>query len=123
MLIKKILKRLSREDICNFIRDKLILLEKYSVSNNKITYIMIPKNHPTIPFPLNLEDRVKYIIKSINKIVGRSIDILVKKHKTKEDLLSYELTFINDKIISEYKAQIEKLSFKLINDTWKLTLE
>ena len=120
--IKKI-DKLSREDICNFIRDKLILLEKYSVSNNKITYIMIPKNHPTIPFPLNLEDRVKYIIKSINKIVGRSIDILVKKHKTKEDLLSYELTFINDKIISEYKAQIEKLSFKLINDTWKLTLE
>jgi hypothetical protein len=121
--IKKV-DKLSREDICNFIRDKLILLEKYSVSNNKnkITYIMIPKNHPTIPFPLNLEDRIKYIIKNINQIVGRKVDIIVKKHKDKEDLLTYELTFINDKFVTEHKLQIEKIGFTINNNVWKLIL-
>ena len=119
--IKKV-DKLSREDICNFIRDKLILLEKYSISNNKnkITYIMIPKNHPTIPFPLNLEDRVKYIIKNINQIVGRKVDIIVKKHKDKEDLITYELSFINDKFITEHKSQIEKIGFNLSTTIWKL---
>jgi hypothetical protein len=122
--IKKV-DKLSREDICNFIRDKLILLEKYSVSNNKnkITYIMVPKNHPTIPFPLNLEDRVKYIVKNVNQIVGRSVDIIVKKQKNKEDLLAYELTFINDKFITEHKSQIEKIRFNLEGNVWKLVLE
>ena len=122
--IKKI-DKLSREDICNFIRDKLLFLEKYAVSNNnnKITYIMVPKNHPTIPFPLNLEDRVKYIVKNINQIVGRSVDIIVKKNKNKEGLMTYEMSFINDKFVTEYKSSIEKIGFNLNNTVWKLNLE
>ena len=121
----KMVDKLSREDICNFIRDKLLFLEKYSVSNdnNKVTYIMVPNNHPTIPFPLNLEDRIKYIISNINKIVGRNVDIIVKKYKNDKNLLSYELTFINEKFIADYISHIERLGFIINNNIWKLNLD
>jgi hypothetical protein len=62
-------KSVSREPACDAIRDKLYALEKYSTTalGNKMTYLRIPANHPTIPFPLNLEDRVQSIINSIQK--------------------------------------------------------
>src|SRR5690606_11903323 len=57
----------TRIDICNKIRDRLLFLEKYGTSKkkNKITYIMIPNNHPLYKFPYNLEDRVNHIIAQI----------------------------------------------------------
>ncbi|AGC01979.1 DEAD-like helicase [Acanthamoeba polyphaga moumouvirus] len=59
----------SRVGICDLIRDKLYDLEKYSTNKegNKMTYLIVPANHPTIPFPLNLEDRVDYIIRDIER--------------------------------------------------------
>jgi superfamily II DNA or RNA helicase len=58
-----------RITICDTIRDKLYDLEKYSTTadKNKLTYLVVPSNHPTIPFPLNLEDRIKNMISSIQK--------------------------------------------------------
>jgi superfamily II DNA or RNA helicase len=58
-----------RNIICDTIRDKLYDLEKYSTNadKNKLSYLIIPSNHPSIPFPLNLEDRIKNIINSIQK--------------------------------------------------------
>jgi hypothetical protein len=44
----------ARIDICNKIRDKLLVLEKYSLGKEKMTYMMIPKNHPQYTFPYNL---------------------------------------------------------------------
>ena len=38
-----------RVDICNNIMNKLIELEKYSKGKNKMTYIMVPSNHPKFP--------------------------------------------------------------------------
>lgn len=52
-----------RQTICDMIRDKLMALEKYSVDN--ITYMIIPANHPTIPWPLNLKDRISHIERQI----------------------------------------------------------
>ncbi len=117
--------RLIREQICLELCNKLLFLEKYSTSDdkNKITYVMIPKNHPIYPFPYNLEDRIKYIIKNINKIVGYSIDVLVKKQKNKDNLIIYELTFQTNKKIEEHTKYIEKIGFKLTDNIWKCILE
>ena len=117
--------KLIREQICLEIRDKLLYLEKYSTTKdgNKITYIMIPDNHKVYQFPYNLEDRIKYYIKSVNKLVGRSIDILTKKQKDANDNPIYELTFNNDKFIKDYAKELGNIGFKLKGETWSCILE
>jgi len=83
-------KHLTRDKICNNIMDKLIELEKYSKGKNKITYIMIPSNHPTLKFPLNLEDRIEYIKNNVNKILSKNV---VFNQKTNSKNNSIELEF------------------------------
>ena len=79
------IQKFTKENICEAIKNKLLYLEKYSTSedNNKITYVMIPKDHPIYPFPYNLEDRIKFIIKNIKSIIHNTSDIIVKKKKIK----------------------------------------
>jgi DNA polymerase III delta prime subunit len=113
---------LTREQICNELRDKLLYLEKYSTSKdkNKITYMMIPKDHPIYEFPYNLEDRIKDRINTINKMAGRNININVIKNKDKE--ISYTLTFINDKFLKEIENKLLNLGCELNKNTWTLQL-
>jgi DNA polymerase III delta prime subunit len=113
-----------RNQICEELQKRLLILEKYSTSkdNNKMTYVMIPANHPTLPFPYNLEDRIKYVMKQIKEITGFSIDILTKKQKDENDNIIYELTFKNDNKLKEYNKEIEKVGFKLENNIWRLLL-
>jgi superfamily II DNA or RNA helicase len=88
--IKTISKDLTRDNICNIIKDKLIELEKYSKGKNKMTYIMVPSNHSTLKFPLNLEDRIEYIKNFTNKLLAKNINFNEKiDNKNK----SYELSF------------------------------
>jgi hypothetical protein len=117
--------KLTREQVCLEIRDKLLYLEKYSTSKdgNKITYIMIPDNHKFYQFPYNLEDRIKHYIKLVNKLVGRSIDILTKKQKDANDNPIYELSFSNDKFIKDYSKELGNIGFKLKGETWTCLLE
>jgi DNA polymerase III delta prime subunit len=117
--------KLTRELICLEIKEKLLYLEKYSTTkdDNKITYIMIPINHPIYKFPYNLEDRIKYYIKNINKLAGKSIDILVKKQKDKKDDFMYEMSFLNDKNIKEITEEIQKLGFVLKDNKWICILD
>ena len=119
------LDNLTRDDICLELRDKLLYLEKYSTTedNNKKTYIMVPSNHPTYPFPYNLEDRLKFIISQINKIAGRQVDIIVKKQKNKQNYIQYEMTFTNADFLKDKNSNIEKIGFKLINNIWINLLE
>ena len=49
----------TRLELCEKIKERMLFLEKYSVDNK--TYIIVPKNHSTYEFPLNLKDRVDYI--------------------------------------------------------------
>jgi superfamily II DNA or RNA helicase len=56
----------SRQVICNQIKNKLIDLEKYNKEN--ITYLIIPNNHSSLEFPLNIHDRKDYIIKKVEEI-------------------------------------------------------
>lgn len=69
----KSLKKMKRDQLCESIKHKLIELEKYSKGKNKITYIMVPSNHPDYKFPLNLEDRLEYIKLNVNKILSKNI--------------------------------------------------
>jgi len=116
--------KLTREFICNEIKEKLLFLEKYSTSKdgNKITYMMIPLDHPVYPFPYNLEDRIKYKIKQINKIADRPVDIITKKQKDKNDNLIYELSFKNDKYFKDSVKELENIGFKLKDNNWNMLL-
>ena len=113
---------LIREDICEEIKKQLLYLEKYSTSKdgNKMTYVMVPKDHPTLQFPYNLEDRIKYIMKQVNKIANRSVDILTKKEKDKNGNPTYELSFKNDKFLKG--ILIEELGFKLKDNIYSIVL-
>jgi hypothetical protein len=116
---------LIREQICLEIRDKLLYLEKYSTSkdNNKITYVMVPKNHPVYPFPYNLEDRMKDRLKQLNKLAGRNVDVVVKKQKNEQDNQIYLMTFTNDKYFKDLSGSLEKLGFKLKDNDWTMIIE
>ena len=50
---------------------------------------MVPNNHPTYPFPYNLEDRIKHII---NELELTDKDYLVKK-STKDNKHFYKMSF------------------------------
>lgn len=74
-------KKTSRVNICDEMKKYLLYLEKYSTSKdkNKNTYMMIPADHPNMPFPYNLEDRIKYTLNKVKDIVEREIDHKVLK--------------------------------------------
>jgi len=103
-------KDITRDDICNGIMNKLIELEKYSKGKNKITYIMVPSNHPTLKFPLNLEDRIEYIKNNANKILSKNINFNEKSDaKTKSIKLEFKLS---SKPNSEDIDKLEKLGLE-----------
>ena len=109
----------NRDNICDFIKEKLLLLEKYSTTKdkNKITYIMIPADHPIYPFPYNLEDRIKYLKDKVKNLLDYDIEFKLEKEK-----LSYELSFKNNKYIKDNDKKLEKLGFKLNNNIWLIKL-
>jgi len=117
-----IISKLKREEICSEIKNKLLFLEKYSRTedNNKMTYMMIPFNHPLYEFPYNLEDRIKYYIEKINIHLKQKITFKTIKHKDKDkdNNLSYQLTFNNEKYMLSDKNEIEKMGFVLSGNVW-----
>jgi len=72
---------------------------------------MIPKNHPTIPFPYNLEDRIKYIIEKLEL----TNNYLVKK--VKENKFDKYTITIKKQLNDKQKILLKKLSencFKIL---------
>ncbi len=111
---------LSKLEICEDIRTQLLEMEKYASNKNKnlkkITYVMIPLHHPTLPFPYNLEDRVEYIIKNIkDKIKG--IKINTTKTKDGSKLL------INKTDGEQYNTILISTGFKLINNNYEIIVD
>lgn len=122
---KKIKK--NRKSLCDLIKNRLLFLEKYSTSKdkNKKTYVMIPSNHPFYPFPYNLEDRIKYILNQIKKIINRDFVYETKKQKNgsflnnvSTNLPQYFIELNNSKYIIKNKDEILKLGFSLQNKKW-----
>jgi hypothetical protein len=113
---------MTRDDICNDIMNKLIELEKYSTGKNKITYIMIPNNHPTLKFPLNLEDRVEYLQNYINKILAKNINFDIKNdNKTKSIKLSFKIT---EKLNNDNKNKFIKIGLTTLDNLkWSVIID
>ncbi|AYV83573.1 MAG: SNF2-like helicase [Hyperionvirus sp.] len=72
----------TRIDLCDKIRDKMYLMEKYNEEN--LTYLMVPANHPTVPFPLNIYDRVKFIRKQIQNMIKFKLQVSEASTKKKD---------------------------------------
>ena len=110
----------------------MMFLEKYSTSKdkNKMTYLMMPANHPRYSFPFNLEDRIKYVLDYLQKETGIKIKHSVKKmnngifmNRRDKEFVKYELTFSNSKLIEKEKVFIEKYGGKLNKGKWVIIVE
>jgi len=119
----------TRENMCNYIMKLLLFLEKYSTNkdDNKITYVMVPADHKVYPFPYNMEDRVKSIIKNITNLIDRDFDYVVKKEKngtfeTIKGLVNYNIEVKASKYIDTHRKEMEKMGFKLEGKNYILTI-
>ena len=108
-------KDLTRIDLCNQIKEKLLFLEKYSTGKNNKTFTIIPFNHNKFIFPLNLEDRIRYVREKFNAYEKSKTNFNISKKKNgifldkrDKNLISYEVSFT-------YKDNITKNSEELLN--------
>jgi len=111
----------SRMDLCGKIKDKLLLLEKYSTGKDKMTYMIIPANHSKYRFPYNLQDFCEHIKSSLADKIKFKLDINIKTHKQKvenESVSTYEIELLHTKNLDEFKDFIQGLGFKLIGKKW-----
>ena len=117
-----------RTNICDAIRDKLFDLEKYSTTKdgNKKTYLIVPMGHKSIKFPLNEEDRSKFILNDIQRETRTSISPKINVIKFKgrfPDIkyVKYEIEF--DKSMDKFSDVLEKHGAKKVGDKWVITIE
>lgn len=115
----------TREKLCVLIKNKMLELEKYSTGTNKKTYMMIPANHPTFPFPYNLEDRLDHIKKYIKEL-NNKIEIESKKI-TKNDKFEFILIIKDNDKTKIYENDIndivEKYNGKKEKSEWVIKLD
>lgn len=117
-----------RTSMCNVIEAKLFDMEKYSTSanKNKITYLIVPKNHPIIPFPLNLEDRMKDIISKIQTETRLTLEPKIKKLPLKGNFpdikyVKYEIDL--NKNLDKYREIVEKYGAYKEGNKWIINVE
>lgn len=122
---------LTRINLCDLIKEKLLYLEKYSTGKNNKTFAIIPYNHNELIFPLNLEDRIRYIREKINLYEKANIKFNISKKKngiflSKRDknLISYEVSFTyKDKISKNTQELLDKYNFIKKGNTYNSVLE
>ena len=117
----------NRDDICNNISLRLYDLEKYSRSQdkNKITYLIVPSNHPTIPFPLNLEDRIKHIIENIrrqSRIIVQPEIITTKVKGKYKDIKYFKYKIVFNKNIDKIKPILESYNAVKEGKNWVINI-
>ena len=111
----------SRSSMCLSIRDKLLELEKYGTDKNKdkLTYVIIPINHPQYPFPYNLEDRTKYIIDKINDVVKKDIKFTVSEYSENKKPY-YKIHFKNSDNLNDHSKFLESLQAEKEKSGWTI---
>ena len=114
----KNVEEMTKVDACNTIKNILFDMEKYNKDENKKTFFIIPSNHPTIKFPLNLQDRVEFLKENINKLFTETI-----KFKTQENAKSYTLEFSKEKIPNISLNKILELGFIKNNDIFSIIID
>uniref|UniRef100_A0A6C0H7J7 Helicase ATP-binding domain-containing protein n=1 Tax=viral metagenome TaxID=1070528 RepID=A0A6C0H7J7_9ZZZZ len=105
--------KLNKHNVCNLIKNKLLLLEKYGTSKqeNKKTYMIIPFNHPIYIFPYNLEDRILYVINNINNILGYKIIYSVEKINLTNENYHFKIIIKNDNNMNLVNEFLQKYKF------------
>lgn len=124
----KLEKNDKRTLICNIIRERLLFLEKYSSDkkNNKMTYMMIPKNHRVYPFPYNLEDRVQHIKAQIKDKIKFKIDMKINTKTikvNKESVNNYEIIISASEKLKEFKQFFDSLGAIIVAGKYKIIIE
>ena len=106
----------TRSSICDLIREKMLELEKYGTEKdkNKLTYVIIPFNHPKHPFPYNLEDRVEYIVNKLKEKIRFKINIKIDKKGDKKPEYFIEIKCSNN--IEEYNSLIKGIGGTIKNN-------
>ena len=118
--------KIIRNDICNIIRDRMYDLEKYSIGKDKITYLIVPANHPTIPHPLNLEDRMKKLMDDIVKVTRIAVKYdktIIKKEGTYSDIKYFSYNIIFDKTMDKYGDILSKHGAKKISSQYVIEMD
>jgi superfamily II DNA or RNA helicase len=100
----------SRDIMCTTIQNKLMMLEKYSTGKDRKTYMIVPFNHPTLKFPLNLQDRSEMVVEQIKQKMEendiKKVDVFVSKESIKEPKGAFKYVLKVDakkaKAIGEY---------------------
>lgn len=109
---------ITRVSLCDQIKDRLLLNEKYGTDG--ITYIIIPSNHPVYPFPYCLNDRKQYMIESLKETIKFKADISVKTEKKpsgpEKGYPSYHIIIKNDERLGEYNDLLNDFDAKLSAD-------
>jgi len=123
-------KKDTRLDICEAIRLRMLYLEKYSTDakGDKITWVIIPSNHPEYKFPLNLEDRVNSISSQLSEKISSKITTTESDNGIFEKVRNktfkiYKMCF---KMKTEWNMHINffvELGFTLDNNIWSMVIE
>ena len=123
----------TRFSICQLIRDRLLFLEKFSTKkdNNKYVYMIIPFNHPKYQFPLNLEDRIEYIIEQLQAKISISLSYKSENIKNgifedvrNKNFAKYNLQLTNKtEDLLEYSELLKKIGFNHENNKWIIIIE
>ena len=113
----------TRTNICDKIKDKMLELEKYGTDKkgDKLTYIIIPANHPTYKFPYNLEDRVQYIIDKLTDHIKFNIKINTDIKKTINP--EYLITITSKTNLQQFNELITSLDGTIENNTIKIIVK
>jgi len=120
---------MTRVDICSAIEHEMLLKEKYATDKkkNKYTYIRIPINHPNLPFPYNLEDRVRHVVTQIRNEVKFAINIktstIKKKAGPEKGMPSYVVSITNKPQLKEYSEFLKNLGGTETKAEWKIMVE
>lgn len=101
--------KLSRNELCTQVQEKLYELEKYS--NDGFTYLIIPCNHPTIPFPLNLKDRIEFIKDRLKERIKDNLIINVESNK-KDNKKFYKMILKKNDKLNDNIEFIKELGFE-----------
>jgi len=102
--------KITRHELCDLIKNEMIKLEKYQTGEKKKTFVIVPSNHPTLSFPLNIEDRIDFIKKELKKKVPIKLSYEKKADKiiisADENLDDYESIFTELKLEKDGKKYI-----------------
>ena len=95
-----------------------------------MTYFIIPSNHPTYKFPLNLEDYVEFILNQVKNKINMIFDYNIDKkdHGIFENnrdkyFHRYIINITNIPDINKYEIFMIYLGFSLKKNIWSLLVE